>query len=850
MREHFNNITLERKYLERFLAEPRLRMIIGDFVEEYNDMRTESGLFSARLWFWVQLLKATPSLFSLTTFRSIMMLKNYLKITFRNFRRHKGYSLINILGLATGMASCMLILLWVFDELSYDQFHENADTLYTLYDKKVMNNGTENYSITHPFPVREALMESYPEIDKVTRSYMSYVQISHDKKSFSANGLIVDPSYLEIFTFPLISGDKTKVLNEPNAIVLTEETAGKLFGEKNPVGETVTIQGLSDMIVTGVIQDIQENSTITFDFLVSTVMGDDLPVATNWGTSTWNIYLTLVENITEEDAEKKIRNLYVERDQGGSSLLYLQPFTKTHLYSLGGGGPILYIYIFSAVAAVVLLIASINFMNLTTARSINRAKEVGMRKVSGARTGDLFRQFMGESTVFSLTAFIISVGLVILMLPLFNEYTAKDLDLSALLTMKTTFSFICVSLFTGLVSGLYPALFLSSFKPARVLKSAISPKSTGDLLRKSLVIVQFSLSILLIISSIIIYNQLDFMRNKDLGLEKKNIICLYMNGDFEANHDVIKNELLSNPDIVNITRTYYPPTYRNLGTGGADWEGKSPDQKVSLDLAMIDFDYAETMGLKVKEGRFFSKEYSKDELGAVLNEAAVKEMGFDYPIGMNFSWNTRDYKIIGVVEDYHYYTQKDEIRPQVMLVTPQWYQYYLIKVRPEKTSETITFLENKWNELCSDYDFYYYFLEDRLNGLYRGEERISNIFKAFTFLAIFISCLGLFGLASYTAEQKTKEIGIRKALGSSISKIVILLSREFTKYVFIANLFAWPIAWFISRQWLQNYAYRIQPEISFYLVSGTLALLIAIATISYQTIKAARRNPVDSLRYE
>ncbi|MCP4726867.1 MAG: ABC transporter permease, partial [bacterium] len=336
-------IFLERIYLNRFLSGTRLRMIIGDFVEEYNDMRIESGFLKAKLWFWFQLLKATPSLFSLTTFRSLMMLKNYLKITFRNFRRHKGYSLINILGLAIGMASCMLILLWVFDELSYDRFHENADNIYMLYDKKEMNNGNVNYSTAHPFPVHDEFLKSYPEVDKITRAFQAYVQISSGNKSFSSTGMIVDPSFLEIFTFPLISGDMHTALNDPNAIVLTEETAGKLFGNKDPIGETVTIQGSTAMIVSGIVETITENSTITFDFLRSTTAGDDLPVATNWGTSTWMIYMSLYENVAEEDFEEKITNFYIERNQGGDSQPFLQPLTDVHLYSLAGGGPIIYV---------------------------------------------------------------------------------------------------------------------------------------------------------------------------------------------------------------------------------------------------------------------------------------------------------------------------------------------------------------------------------------------------------------------------------------------------------------------------------------------------------------------------
>ncbi len=846
----YNDISLEKCFLNRFLEDSKLRLIIGDFIEEYNEMKIDSGYLKSKMWLWLQLLKATPSLFSLTTFRSIMMLKNYLKITFRNFRRHKGYSLINILGLSAGMASCMMILLWVFDELSYGRFHENAENIYRLYDAKTMNNGAVNYSIAHPFPVKEGLQKEYPEISSITRAHEAYVQISSENSSFSASGLIVDPEFLKIFTFPLISGDKMAVLNDPNSVVLSEEAAVRLFDKEDPVGRTVMIQGKTAMIVTGVAENITGNSTITFDYLRSTKAGDDLPVATNWGTSTWNIYLTLIENAEVNAIDKKIRDFYIDKEKGGESSLHLQPYTAVHLHRLSGGGPVIYVYIFSVAAGVILIIACINFMNLTTARSTNRSKEVGMRKVSGARTGDLFAQFMGEATVFSFTAFLLAIAGVILMLPLFSELSGKELDITSLMNIRVFLMFSGIAACTGLLSGIYPAALLASFKPAGVLKNAFSPKGKGNIFRKTLVVAQFSLSIILIISSIIIYDQLNYLRNKDLGIDKENIICLYMNGEFKTGHDVIKSELLANPDIVNITRTFYPPTHRYLGTGGADWDGKKPEQKVALDLAMVDYDFAATIGLSIKEGRYFSREFARDEYGAVLNEAAVRDMGFVDPVGKNFSWNQNEYKIIGVVEDYHFATLKNEIRPQIMLVTPKWYQYYLIKVRPNRTSETIAFLENKWNELCGDYDFHYFFLEDRLKGLYSTEEQISSVFRSFTFLAVFISCLGLFGLASFTAQQRTKEIGIRKTLGSSITSILIMLSKEFTRYVLAANLFAWPVAWFFSSRWLQDYAYRIQPDISLYLSSGLTALIIALMTISYQTIKAARMNPVDSLRYE
>jgi len=533
--------------------------------------------------------------------------------------------------------------------------------------------------------------------------------------------------------------------------------------------------------------------------------------------------------------------------------LSLQPVTRLHLYNFaGGGGLITYVYVFSAMAFFILLIACINFMNLTTAKSAARAKEVGLRKTVGAHKSDLIRQFFSESILLTVISLLFGIIFVALFLPVFNSLTGKQFTIEFLSKMHAISGIVGITLLTGFIAGSYPALFLSHFQPVKVLKGTISAGAKSATFRKILVVTQFSLSIFLIFGTLIIYNQLNYMRNRELGFNKENIVYTSIGGRFRQNIETIKTEMLRNPNIIGLTLTDVAP-YRwqsNAGVGDVHWEGKT-NQAVKMVVTSVDHDYLETFDLKIVQGRFFSGDYPTDVSEAyVINEAAVRAMELDSPIGKELRiWNERG-KIIGVVKDYHFESLHREIIPMAMRIRPEWLGTVCIRINPDNTSAALSFIEKKWKEIYPEYPFEYSFLDDTIRSQYRSEESVGKIFKYFTFLAIFISCLGLFGLALYTTEQRTKEIGIRKVLGASVPRLALLLSKEFMKWVLLANVIAWPAAWYIMNKWLQNFAYKTNIRLWTFLLSGVLALLISFVTVSSQTIKVAVTNPANSLRYE
>jgi len=756
------------------------------------------------------------------------------------------------------MAACILILLWIQDELSYDRFHKNSDHLYRVFAE--FTYGNENWEVT-PIPLALALKEDFPEIVDAVR-YRSYsTLIEKNEKKFNERGAYVDPSFLTTFDFPLSDGNANAAFADPLSIVITEAMAEKYFGEENPIGKTLKINHEFDCKISRVLKNISNNSHIRFDFLLPF----EIFLKKDRDTETWErfhlaTYVLLHENAQVKDVETKITGLMNEHNPENDINLHLQPLTRIHLYNLNGGGNIEYVYIFSVITIFILLIACINFMNLTTARSSTRIKEIGVRKVTGAVKWDFVRQFMGESTLLSLIAFIIAFNIVYLILPTFNLMAGKMLSLNFTENFNLSIGLLGILFFTSILAGSYPTFYLAAFKPISILKGSSLPvinKDSSSSLRKSLVVLQFSISIFLIIVTFVISRQLHFIQNKNLGFECEQVLYLPMKGNMKQNYEAIKNEILRDKNILIVAATSGMLMDMLSSYDGFDWEGKTPDKQLPMVLGSIDHDYIQTLKMEMAEGRSFSREYPSDaSSGFIVNESAVKAMEIESPIGKRFAFEERqgwrEGTIIGVVKDFHFQSLRSEIEPFVMIVEPDRFNYLCLRIKADYAdlSETLGFLENTWKKFAPGYPFTYSFLDEEFEGMYRSEQRTRKIFSYFTFLAIFISCLGLFGLASFTIERRTKEIGIRKVLGATVPGIVRMLSKEFIILVAISNLISWPLAYYGANKWLQNFAYHIDLSWLFFAISGLLALLIAIMVVSFQSLKVAVTNPVESLRYE
>jgi putative ABC transport system permease protein len=785
------------------------------------------------------------------------MIKNYIKIALRNLRRHKGYSFINIAGLAIGMACCILILLWVQDELSFDRYHKNADSIYRVIQDINFSDHSTTWAITQG-PLGPSLYEDFPEIINFTRVTGRRFRLSYREHSYDEVLGMADESIFEMFTFPLVAGDPQTVLSDPNSIVLTEEMAKKYFGDEHPIGKVLKADDRYDFLVTGILEEFPQNSHFRYDFLIPFIFGRELKYTVdNWRNSQFRTYVQIQEGIPYQEVVQKISGyLYEKPTIEKDAKLNLQPLARIHLYSDyefdGNHGDITYVTIFSIIAFFILVIACINFMNLTTARSANRAREVGMRKVAGAYRRDLVRQFFGESILLAFIALVFAVGIVYLLLPAFNKLAAKELSFGISGNIQTLLVLAGIALITGLIAGSYPALFLSAFQPVNVLKGTLHSRTKGSAFRKVLVVLQFSLTILLIVCTTIVYNQMNFMRNRKLGYDKEYLVYAVLRGDMRKQFDAVKEELLKNPSILDVTSSGTIPTYGyNFSNSLWHWEGQNADEEILMRASFIDYNYFETFGMEIVGGRSYSREFSTDATEAlIVNEEAVKVMGMESPIGKQLGIGDNQAKIIGVVKNYHFRSMKQEIEPLILILNPSNCWALFAKLSSEDISKSIGHMEKVWGQFAPGFPFNYRFMDEAIDNLYRAEQRIGTLFRYFSILAILISCLGLFGLASFMAEQRTKEIGIRKVLGATVSNILLLLSKEFTKWVLIANLIAWPVAYFAMRQWLQGYAYRINIAVWSFVLAAVLALTIALLTVSYQALRAATANPADALRYE
>ncbi len=810
------------------------------------------------------------------------MIKNYFKLAWRNLLKNKTYSFINIFGLATGLATCLLIMLYIFDESSYDKHHKDGDRVFRVASQ----TGKGESWAAGPGPLAWGLKNDLPEVEQVTRlltfpdiatMLMKYEHKGERKQFFETNGYYVDSTFFQLFTYDFIYGHAATALNQPSSTVISKELSDKFFGNENPVGKPILITtpfGELNYTVTGVFSTEKNKSHIPANFFL-TMRNNDMwnwvQNQTSWTTN--NIFFTYIKlkaGINIKAFKQKL-NPFFERHAGEgmkaagiSKTLFLQPVKDIYLHSsigneIAANGNITYLYILGSIAVFILMIACINFMNLSTARSQKRAKEVGVRKVMGAKKSSLIRQFLGESFLMCLIALMVAFVLAWVLLPPFNSLTQKSMhpfDEPTLIFWITG-----LAVLTGLLSGLYPAFYLSAFKPVSVLKGKIINSFSATAIRKGLVVFQFTISICLVLGAIVIWQQLSLLKNQQLGFNKEQKIVLPMQQSYmssESNYTPLKNELLKNPGIKAVTSGSTYPGIPDLNDMLFYAEGKTKDDVVDVRLSAIENDYLGTLGIKLESGRSFSKEFTADSASIILNEAAVKELGYevDNAIGKKIRYDIGnfhgDMQIVGVVKNFNFESLHNEIKPCGFTtgLFANKYGYLIASLTTKDYSRVLNEMNKLWAKLYPSTPFVYSFLDQDFQRNYEKEQRTSRIVVYFTFIAILIACLGLFGLAAFSAEQRTKEIGIRKVLGASVSGVTALLSRDFIKLILLAILIASPLAWYAMNKWLEGFAYRIQLNWWMFFAAGFLAIFIALITISFQAIKAALANPVKSLRTE
>ena len=796
------------------------------------------------------------------------MFKNYLKIAFRNLWRHRVFSFINIMGLTVGMTACFLIFLYIRFELSYDSFHAKADRTYRIVSDiktptEVINGSGPSWAVPHHLP------KEFPEVEATVRvSGASLLVRKGDVKFQEENTLWADSTFFQVFDFKLIKGNPKAALKDQFSIVFTESAAKKYFGKSDPIGQTILLTGEGlNATVTGVMKDIPDNSQIKADMLVSmsTLTGNfNKGLDDQWSNYGSSAFVLLKPGTDPKVFQSKLPG-FLEKYSGKAMkesqmyvTLILEPLKDVYLYSKRDGknnrntGNINNVYIFSVVAVFILLIACINFVNLTTARSTERAKEVGIRKVVGAAKTQLARQFVGESVLICLIAFGLTLALSAALLPLFNQLSGKNVSLGIFENSTNILMFFLASIGIGLLAGIYPALVLSSFKPVIVLKGRFATGTRGIILRKALVVAQFSISIALIIGTIVVYNQMKYMRSRELGFSKDQMVIIKTGND--PAKDAFRQSLTSIPAVKSTAMSSSVPGTGNPGAY-SEIENKNGDLQIAnLDLYFVDFDYIPHFKIQMAAGRPFSKEFLTDTTQAmILNEAAVKMFGYasaQEAIGRRFKQWGREGKIIGVIKNFHFRALQEPIKPLSMRIEPGGANLVSVNISSANVPATIADIESKWKSLVPNRPFSYFFLDEFFDQQYRSEERFGKLFLNFAILAIFISCLGLLGLASYSTMQRTKEIGIRKVMGASVRGIINLLSKEFLKLVIISFFIAMPLAWYLMNMWLEDFAYRTNIGWWVFVIAGMIALVIALFTVSFQAVRAAVANPVRSLRTE
>jgi putative ABC transport system permease protein len=791
------------------------------------------------------------------------MIRNFFKIALRNILKHNGISLINVTGLAIGLAASLLILLWVQDELSFERYNTNASDIYRVEEDQFYSGARYHVTVT-PYPSGPVWKQQIPEISEQTRVHPWVPRLllrQGDKTFFETSIVAADSTFLNIFNFPLLAGDAATALTSPYSILLTEKLALKYFGEKNPVGKTITIENRYQFMVTGVLKKLPGNSMFNFEVVIPFSFLKEIgQVYDGWGSNSYFTFVRLQKGAKIEAVNKKLTDIVVEHDPETKTRFMLFPLLDIHLHQQFGfqvtNGPVIIVFIFTLIAIFILLIACINFINLSTARAASRGKEIGIKKVSGADQINLIIQFMLESLLLVAAALALALILVGLFLNVFNSVSGKQFSLSDLLEMKFILSFILVGLIAGFVSGIYPALYLSSFKPVIVLKGeAVSGRGHGRM-RQILVVVQFTLSMLIAISAIFMYQQLKFMLEKDLGFNKNNLIGIQMADKMRDKYYSIKSELSKETLIKGVTASLWNPVMIGSNSGGASWEGKDPDKNVLIGTNTIDYDYLKTMQMDLVSGRDFSREFAsdiaRDTTGNFLvNEEVVKIMNIGDPVGKTFRFMGINGQIVGVMKNFHFKGADQPIEPVAFALTDtSGLRMILIRLTTSDVWGSLKVVEKKWKEIVPEYPLQYSFIDQDYENQFKSVVRLTGLFKYFTILAIIIACLGLYGLASYSAERRTNEVGIRKVMGAGSLTVMYTLTKEFLVFVFIAIIISVPLGWYIVTKLLKEYAYKIDINPLVFVAISAGAVLIAILTVSFQAYRATGINPAEALKIE
>ncbi len=790
------------------------------------------------------------------------MLRNYVNVALRNLLRNKSASLIKIISLSIGMICFAVILLFIVHELSYDRFHENPEQVFRVVKDFVNDDGSRIPDATTPPAFGPAIQKDLPEVAYTTRLFPNwgrkYLIQYGDNRSYEEGVVRIDSSFFDVFSFPFVKGEKKTATANPNFIILTESTAKRIFGNEDPIGKALKmdiVQVSSDFLVTGVVKDVPENSHFTFDFLISMRTfddpSDDVPLNTNWGFYNFYTYVRLNPESDPQDFQSKLQGVFKKYNPDNKTECYAQPLTDIHLKSnlkweLSANGDYSYIRILALIALFTIILAVINYINLVTAQSARRAKEVGIRKASGAVRSSLVKQFLFESLIMAIIATTVSIAAVESILPQLKNLLNSTLSFFDAGSINVLWMLIGVGLVTGLLSGLYPAFYLSSFEPIKVLRGAVTGVGGDTFLRKGLVTFQFIISTVLIIGTLVISNQINFVRNKKLGFSKENILIINNAGNLK-NWQSLLSEIKKSSGVKNVGAA-------NGVLGGLNWttgaQAKGQEKSLLLNLLSADYDFLDVMGVNFNEGRNFSRDTKADSSAIILNETAVKQMGIKDVIGSQVTAGGDPYTVVGVIDDFHFSSFHEPIKPFGFFLIETSVNRLFVKIQGDQMVESIAEIQKIWKTLVPDRPFDFTFQDEQVSKLYASEVKFQKLFSNFTFVAIIIASLGLFGLSAYTAQQRTKEIGIRKILGASVLGVTQLLSKEFLKPVLLAIAVSVPIAWYAMSEWLQNFAYHVELDAWTFVLSGLIAVLIALFTVSFQSIKAALTNPVNSLRNE
>ena len=857
---------IARWILERIIQSGIRYGALGDLEEQFLHKYRTCSPFKARLSYWLQIPAALPGFFKNTLYWSFAMTGNYLRLFFRLMKKHKGYSFINFAGLTLGIGIFMMILLFVQHELSIDKHHENSDRIYRV-------QGENGRQLSTAPAVGKWIAENIIEAEKVVRFKFRHDYLAKyrpDNDPSREKTIVVrdfgwaDPTVFDIFSFPLIAGNPGTALQDPFALVLTESVAQRLFGSENPLGKTIEINNRHEYHVTAVIEDLKRTH-LRFDVLapfanLGKIIGQsELDSFDSWNLAT---FVLLPENHDTAAVAGKITDLFHDRLKelwNVDFVFDLFPledifFAAGSSYRNHGSRPL--VFVFMAVAVFILLIACVNFLNLSTARASLRAKEVGIKKVVGSTRKRLIIQFLGESVLFSIISLVAAVGLASLFLPEFNRLMQRSLSMDYFFDPLILLVFTAGTVLVGILAGIYPAFYLSAFRPVSVLKGERTKGIRSGIFRKVLISFQFTVSIILIIATLVVFKQIQYIRNKDLGFQKEHIVYMEIarNRDIRDNKQAFKDRLMQHPRIQNVTYSQGRPGLVY------NWEGfEHKGVRNGYAIFTVDPDYVDVYGLEILAGRNFSREMSTDPYRTcLLNEAAVRRLGLENPVGTilrhddlgGSSFPVKDVEIIGVVRDFHYQSLRYEIHPMMFGWNDPWLWMVSVKIAAERVPETLVHIEKTWKEFSPGFPLDFHFIDDLVDSQYRNEERLAKTIGYFAALGIFIACLGLFGLASFLAEQRTKEIGVRKVLGASVGGILMLLSKEFSKWVLAGNIVAWPLAYYASNIWLADFAYRTDIGVWPFLTAAVIALIVAVMTVGYRSIRAATTNPVDSLRYE